>query len=173
MHRSVRFGTQPDHQPGCFNGAENEGLRFCNKTFTGVSHPSSKWCSSFSQSLQCPWSSSRSTCSSCFSAVSFSSAMINQEMSDWPLKTPSLLTAPIGGNANCIMGNVVLSTESKCSPSSSFWFAVRFLMLVWHFVWTRLNDKLNKAWDVWSEARFASMRVFRLPCFGLLLCNKT
>lgn len=42
------------------------------------SYPSSKWCSSFSQSLQCPWSSTSSF--SGIGAVSFSSAIFNQEV---------------------------------------------------------------------------------------------
>lgn len=43
-------------------------------------HPSSEWCSSFSQLLQCPWSSSTSVSFSSCGAVSFSSAIFNQEM---------------------------------------------------------------------------------------------
>lgn len=42
------------------------------------SYPSSRWCSSFSQSLQCPWSSASSL--SGIGAVSFSSAIFNQEV---------------------------------------------------------------------------------------------
>lgn len=41
-------------------------------------YPSSRWCSSFSQSLQCPWSSTSSF--SGIGAVSFSSAIFNQEV---------------------------------------------------------------------------------------------
>lgn len=41
-------------------------------------YPSSKWCSSFSQSLQCPWSSTSSFSGS--GAVSFSSAIFDQEV---------------------------------------------------------------------------------------------
>lgn len=70
-------------------------------------HPSSEWCSSFSQLLQCPWSSSTSVSFSSCGAVSFSSAIFNQEMRISPCALTPRKT--IGGLPQSPMVSVVLS----------------------------------------------------------------
>lgn len=57
---------------------QNRDIFYTGTLLSFRSYPSSRWCSSFSQSLQCPWSSTSSF--SGISAVSFSSAIFNQEV---------------------------------------------------------------------------------------------
>lgn len=72
-------------QGPCLLGPWGRVLYFYELTIKCMhAHPSSEWCSSFSQLLQCPWSSSTSVSFSSCGAVSFSSAILTRKWGSRP-----------------------------------------------------------------------------------------